>query len=380
MHYDISVLARRDSNINDDKELSLDNEIAPQKSIDNRVAVIGPPGQTSNTPSRTPSRKARSASASKSPSPSPSLCNFVLPNPQLIFGPGSDDLTSSPIDIGFNFPFGGSIFTQLTLSSNGFLNLNLFESFSGCCSGGPIPNPSSPNNIIAYAWTDLFTRTGNHSVQSFSDRFVVELLDVSTFGVQTPIINKLQVHLFPNGNVEIAFCSINPAATDTSIFTVGIENGDGRSAVAVLSARPALKFIALDHQRFVLRGSELRPASQTPSPTTSPSNNPSPSPSRSPPAQFFCSSGLASNLVVNGNFEAGLSPWLIDTVGGPVTVGVDTNNPLTGSADFFIGNQFAPSSANVTQTIAVRPAQMFQHHMFTVLCSCRYQARSHLLS
>lgn len=67
-----------------------------------------------------------------------------------------DDQVSGAIPIGFTFPFMCSNYTNLYISSNGFISFNPSVS-NGCCSGGFCPTVGgNPNNYIALAWTDLY--------------------------------------------------------------------------------------------------------------------------------------------------------------------------------------------------------------------------------
>ena len=50
-----------------------------------------------------------------------------------------DDQLSAPINIGFTFVFFGNPYTQLLISSNGFLSFNTGLISNGCCSGRVIP-------------------------------------------------------------------------------------------------------------------------------------------------------------------------------------------------------------------------------------------------
>ena len=65
-----------------------------------------------------------------------------------------DDEVSAFIPIGFTFNFYGVAYTQVRVSSNGFITFN-DDSNSGCCSGDPLPTAGSPDNIIAGLWDDL---------------------------------------------------------------------------------------------------------------------------------------------------------------------------------------------------------------------------------
>jgi hypothetical protein len=63
-----------------------------------------------------------------------------------------DDATSAPIDMGISFPFYGSSFTQVRVSTNGFLS---FTDASTEFGNQPLPNSGGPANLVAPFWDDL---------------------------------------------------------------------------------------------------------------------------------------------------------------------------------------------------------------------------------
>jgi subtilisin family serine protease len=64
----------------------------------------------------------------------------------------TDDDTSAPIALGFDFPFYGSVFNSFRVCSNGWLS---FTSASTAYSNQPLPNTGAPENLIAPFWDDL---------------------------------------------------------------------------------------------------------------------------------------------------------------------------------------------------------------------------------
>ncbi len=63
------------------------------------------------------------------------------------FVPLGDDQLGAPLPIGFSFDFYGISYSDFRISSNGFITLGPSLESNGCCTGQPIPNPSSPNNF-----------------------------------------------------------------------------------------------------------------------------------------------------------------------------------------------------------------------------------------
>lgn len=65
------------------------------------------------------------------------------------------DLSLTDLNQGFGFPFYGTFFTAVNMSTNGFLSFDLngfSDSLSNNC---PIQNAAEPNNLIAVLWDDL---------------------------------------------------------------------------------------------------------------------------------------------------------------------------------------------------------------------------------
>lgn len=175
--------------------------------------------------------------------PPPSNCNaYTVSN--IVFAPVasagtpvslSDDAVSSAIPIGFNFTFFCNNYSNLYISSNGFVTFNA-GSGSGCCAGQIIPDANDPNNLIAATWDDLYPPgAGSVTYQTVGTapnrRFVVTYGGIpfccgSTADVRTQII------LYETTNViEIHTTNVN--GTDSG--TMGIENALGNSAYVVNS-------------------------------------------------------------------------------------------------------------------------------------------------
>jgi hypothetical protein len=71
-----------------------------------------------------------------------------------------DDQVSAAVPIGFTFTFMCNAYTNLYISSNGFLSFNAAVS-SGCCSGQICPTAAgNPNNYVAAFWNDLYPPGG----------------------------------------------------------------------------------------------------------------------------------------------------------------------------------------------------------------------------
>ncbi len=145
---------------------------------------------------------------------------------------GDDD--SETVALGFPFLFFGNSYTEVTVSSNGYLT---FDPTAGNdFSNDPIPSTLDPNLLIAPLWDDLNPAAGGSIwYQSFGPlgarALVVEWNSVPQFGMTDS--NTFQVILFSaNERVSFRYMDITPEAFFGD-YTVGIENGDGTVGVAI---------------------------------------------------------------------------------------------------------------------------------------------------
>ncbi|MBK8846386.1 MAG: M36 family metallopeptidase [Bacteroidetes bacterium] len=191
-----------------------------------------------------------------------------------IAGPAGDDIVSSFIPIGFNFPFYNSAQTQLKISTNGFISFNS-NSGSGCCAGGFLPNNSSTlSNLIAVCWTDLFVGAPN-SIDYFNltspNRFVIRWNAVAHCCATTPAQVTVQIILYETGEIEMHNTSI---LTSTDVMTMGIENANGTVATVVpgrnasnfAASNEAWKFTPAINYTYNWQPGNLNGASQTVTP------------------------------------------------------------------------------------------------------------------
>ena len=164
---------------------------------------------------------------------------------------GADDYALGPIDFGsfFTFPFYGSTYSDLYISSNGLITFGQ----GSCCDwgGSNIPSTGTPNNFIAPFWEDLFVGSpaNNGSVWYAQggvapDRyFAVEWRDGTTYTGSDPF--SFQVLIYENGDILVQIQSL-PASYYS---TVGIENATGDDGLQYqagdtgLSVPIAIKFI-----------------------------------------------------------------------------------------------------------------------------------------
>ncbi len=144
-----------------------------------------------------------------------------------------DDTTDGPFPIGFGFPFYGNEYTDFYVSSNGFISFSPLSS-SAPSNQCPLPNSSTPNNLIALMWDDLDPGdTGDlFYYQSFNDCpygsggvpcLIVQYENYHHYGGD--IAGTFQAILFKYGSVLIQFEDAGDEQGSGS--TTGIENADG---------------------------------------------------------------------------------------------------------------------------------------------------------
>lgn len=139
----------------------------------------------------------------------------------------SDDQVSGALPLGFAFDYYGTEYNDIYVSSNGFLTV-LSGSGSGCCTGGELPSPTTPNGVIAGWWEDLNPSSGGTiHYQTLGDAprryMVVQFTNVPHFGGGNLV--TLQYKLFEgSNNIEVHY---QAAPSDGGTHSAGIENESG---------------------------------------------------------------------------------------------------------------------------------------------------------
>ncbi|MFC1805607.1 filamentous hemagglutinin N-terminal domain-containing protein [Planctomycetota bacterium] len=154
-----------------------------------------------------------------------------------------DDAVSGPIDLGFTFTFYDTDYTQVYISSNGFLT------FTGGQPSGttaaPVPDAAAPDHLIAGWWGNLDPTQGAGAVYYQSNRFgarpgrrdfVVQFRDVEHSPSGNPVTFEIELNETSN-NILVHYQTV---ATDGSLHTVGVENQNGTAGTQYFHGTTAL--------------------------------------------------------------------------------------------------------------------------------------------
>lgn len=143
-----------------------------------------------------------------------------------------DDTNAGPMDIGFDFPFYGRIFTKLYVCSNGWIS---FTDTGAAFGNRVLPDPLAPRNLIAPFWTDLDLTLGGQALyRADSSGMVVEFQNVRGQGGAGPY--TFEVVLTPSGAIRFEY--LITQAIDT--VTIGIQNGAGDDGLTFVDRQPYL--------------------------------------------------------------------------------------------------------------------------------------------
>ncbi|MBL7764999.1 MAG: hypothetical protein JNJ58_02820 [Chitinophagaceae bacterium] len=167
-------------------------------------------------------------------------------------GPAGDDVLSPAVAIGFPFTFYGNTYSNVFISTNGFISFNSLSG-AGCCNGQLLPSPGIPDDVVALAWSDLNTNSGgtiDYYNLTSPNRLVVRYNNVNAYvsGGGSGAING-QIILYDNGKIEV-HTSSSTLTYPTNVITQGIENATGSLAATVSGRNASLWTSAGDAYKF----------------------------------------------------------------------------------------------------------------------------------
>ena len=155
------------------------------------------------------------------------LSNFGT---EITFNGGLDDGYSNILDIGFNFTYYGVEYSQVSVSTNGFLYFG--ELSSSYRSNTELPDAEIPNKIIAAFWNDLDGRTnGIAYYKAEADRFIVQFTQFQKWASGGSTGNyTFQIILKKSGSILIHYKDMTGTLDEA---TIGIENESGTDGLQV---------------------------------------------------------------------------------------------------------------------------------------------------
>ncbi|MBZ5640818.1 MAG: choice-of-anchor D domain-containing protein [Acidobacteriia bacterium] len=136
-----------------------------------------------------------------------------------VSGVTSDDSTSAPIPLGFNFPFYGTLFNSILVCSNGWLS---FSSSATSYSNQPLPNSGAPENLIAPFWDDL--NPGGASLiffQSFGTHAIVQWNNIPHYSSTGTGNYTFQAIIDQSGEITFQYLTVS-GTLDSA--TIGIQD------------------------------------------------------------------------------------------------------------------------------------------------------------
>ncbi len=144
----------------------------------------------------------------------------------------NDDDYSSPINIGFSFPFYDNNYTQLYICSNGMLT---FGAGSTDYSNDPIPGANTPDNFISAWWDDLNPAVGGtirYYQDSANNRFIVSYDGIPNWSYGGNL--NFQAILYPDGDIELNYATMDPGTDQLNLSTIGIENSNASDGLGIV--------------------------------------------------------------------------------------------------------------------------------------------------
>lgn len=138
-----------------------------------------------------------------------------------------DDEVSGAIPLGFTFRYFGVNYTEIYVSSNGFLTVRPGQNH-GCCTGLPTPTAGDPDGVIAGWWEDLDPPEGGsitfQTLGAAPNRvFIVQFDAIEHFNGGTPTWFEFKI-FEGTSTIEVHYLD---AASDGETHSAGIENRIG---------------------------------------------------------------------------------------------------------------------------------------------------------
>ena len=140
-----------------------------------------------------------------------------------------DDNYVGPFEIGFTFNFYNNEYNKFFVGSNGLIG---FEDDSNLKSRNTrqIPSQESPNNFIAWLWSDLIPENGSVFYKSNLNQLIIQFIDYGQYGNSATV--DAEVILEKNGNIIFQYKSFNNGF-NVKNTTIGIENKEADQGLEI---------------------------------------------------------------------------------------------------------------------------------------------------
>jgi len=290
----------------------------------------------------------------------PTAGNNAIP----LFLPNADDGCTQPVQIGFNFNFYCTTYSNVLVYSNGLIQFDIGAPSTfpfGYDAAQFIPNANTPtilNGIVAFKMDDLDPGVGGSVTYttlgtSPNMRFVVTYSDVPIYG--TSILTSGQIVLYQTSNVIDIYTISAPLGPN--LATQGVENALGTLATAAPSRNQSFWSATASAYRF---------SPVTPGPPTSISG--STNICNGSVAVFSTSSNtsaLSYSWSFPGNWNGSSTTTAVTaTVGATGNVSVTANYTCGSSAATTIAVNVIP--APVVSVVSVNPPIVCSGNQFTI--------------
>lgn len=152
-----------------------------------------------------------------------------------IIGGLEDDNYDGPFEIGFDFPFYGTTYSQFYLGSNGIIGFDTASMKARTETN--LPSSNTPNNILAWLWDDLnpldADNPGVHVYHEYNDsQCVIQFYDYPEYSALPGEVVNAEVILKSDGTIIYQYLSI-ASGFDILSCAVGIENVDGTDGLEI---------------------------------------------------------------------------------------------------------------------------------------------------
>lgn len=149
----------------------------------------------------------------------------------------AENQASEPVTLSnFSFPFYGQSYSQMQVSSSGYLT---FGPPVLSDENEPLPSASAPSLLVAPFWYDLdLDRAGDVYYKEETDRLIIQYQQVAPRSYLGNGAYTFQVVLFANGEIQFRYLTLTGDLTEC---TAGIQNIDGSDGLQVVHASAYLE-------------------------------------------------------------------------------------------------------------------------------------------